>query len=345
MMTEVETKGFHAAMVAMALWRAKNPGKNASDEPEEITAHRQVAMLVLSTLKEGDIDPWMNRKIEMLIRKSTRYIVYLDTDLEIQWWWTERLSSEEGLSIVQANVVRLSCASSFLLSEDTDLDTGLLERSRLWQWIRKQWLAGAQVDPVTRVRVQARNKAREIRTLIAESMAMVLNKVERVECEKVQAMAEQEILIEKDHRCRVYFFWAFASAVGILTGILTLIGSEPTFVRNLAQAAVAGSFGAFISAMTRTRQLALEPQSGRKGMIAESYSRALIGAGAAILVFFAFEAEIVLKAALSTESQIRDMARYFLCMAAGASERILPALIGRAETLLDGSSATKPQKA
>jgi hypothetical protein len=69
----------------------------------------------------------------------------------------------------------------------------------------------------------------------------------------------------------------------------------------------------------------------------EAVSRALIGAGAGLVVFFALEAG-VLQAALSNDPEILRGMRLFLCIAAGASERILPSLIGKAEGVVDGKS-------
>ncbi|MEQ1775949.1 MAG: hypothetical protein ABL891_19400 [Burkholderiales bacterium] len=347
---------FTEAMVSLSLWRSKNPGKELKDEPEDISLKRKLVMLRLSEFREGGDDPWMGRKINTLIRKSTRYIVYLDDKLDIQWWWTERLSREDSLSLVQANVTRLSCASDFLLSPDNDMRLGVIRRSRIWGWIRDFFF-----DPLPGNKSllefkqnEAWEKAKGIRSLIAESMAMVLNGVGHTECEKVQAMAEYQILIEKDHICRGYFFSQFAIALTVCIGVLGVaiffseslrIGTDyAQSLQSIAQAVVAGVFGAFVSAMARTRELALEPQSGRQGLRTEAFARAAIGAGAAILAYFAFESQIVLKGALSNAADVRDAARYFLCMAAGASERILPALIGRAETLIDGTKSSKEPK-
>jgi hypothetical protein len=93
-----------------------------------------------------------------------------------------------------------------------------------------------------------------------------------------------------------------------------------------------------ISAMTRTRQLALEPAAGTVGLYVEAGARAVIGAGAGMLMGFAFDSGLVGKGAL--QSHAWETARLFLCLAAGASERILPALIAKAESMTTATSTT-----
>jgi hypothetical protein len=190
-------------------------------------------------------------------------------------------------------------------------------------------------------------KAKAIRTLIAESVAMMLNGSSVAECERVQAMAEQQILIAKDQVCRGFFFRQFGTTViTIGTAASVAIGASylwkitainPVFC--LLRAALAGSFGAFVSAMTRTRQLGLDPESGTYGLKSEARARALIGAGAAIFAYFAFHSGMLLKGAIGRDSNQADAALAFLCLVAGASERILPSLIVRGENIVDGSES------
>jgi hypothetical protein len=208
------------------------------------------------------------------------------------------------------------------------------------------WVFGGTYDERRKRRAQrerdrTKDAAEQIRCLIAESMAMMLNRVSRAECEKIQAMAEHQILVERDRICRGPFFWNFLLGAGCFAAFAAVATHVPFFssLAGLAQVALAGAVGAFISAITRTQQLALAPEAGRSGLRVDAFVRACIGAGAAVLVYFAFESKIILKGALpenSTELQASLM--YFLCIAAGASERILPNLIGRAESMIGGSA-------
>ncbi|GAB4058090.1 hypothetical protein [Uliginosibacterium sediminicola] len=345
-MSEAADKDFFEAMVALSLWRNTHPDKKIEAEPAEIMEKRRIVMVRLSSLQEGDVDPWMGQRVEILIRKSSRYIVYLDDKLEIQWWWTQRLSSEEGMSVIQANIMRLSCASNFLLDAQSELLKAPFPKLRvLLRWL--PWFRRMNEAQQTASVARARDSARRIRMLIAESMAMVLNGVSRAECEKVQAMAEDQILIAKDQLCRPVFFWWFIYVLCLL-GLASLashwldsVCPALTGISPWLQAALAGAFGALLSVTTRTRSLRLEPESGKRGLRMEAVSRLLIGVGAGILVHLAFEAEIILKGALSSTPSIANAAHAFLCIASGWSEKILPSLLGRAESFVSSEAAEK----
>lgn len=336
-----DDQAFYEAMVALSLWRNANPDKKIDAEPPEIVAQRRTVMTRLSSLQEGDIDPWMGQKIESLIRKSSRYIVYLDDKLEVQWWWTQRLSSEEGMSVIQANIMRLSCASNFLLDERSDLLKPPFPKLRaIFRFIP---LCRRVTDEQLKANTErARDSAKRIRLLIGESMAMVLNGVKREECEKVQAMAEDQILVAKDQLCRPVFFWWFVTlllCLGVVAGGLQVAqsycpASLLQTLTNWTQAGLAGAFGALLSVTARTRSLRLEPESGKRGLRIEAVSRMLIGIGAGILVHLAFDAEIILKGALNSAGNVRDAAHLFLCIASGWSEKILPSLLSRAESFV-----------
>jgi hypothetical protein len=346
-------KAFLRAMVDLAQWRKGHPGSEADDEPDDIAAKRKAVMLRLSELREGEMDPWMGREIKVLVRKSTRYVVYLDQDLDIQWWWAQRFPKEEDLSVIQANVTRLSGASAFLLDDKSDLRLGGIRRTWMWGLLRQLFLAGQSDNKsiLQQENERARRTAEQIRLLIAESMAMLLNGAGRAECEKVQAMAEQQILVAKDQLCRSIFFWQFVWALLVLLGLTVLtqkfggliwsVNDAPSILWYFA--AMSGAFGAFLSAISRTRSLMLEPDSGLRGLRMEAFARALIGAGAGILVYFAFESGLIVKAAIDKSNQ--DAMKMFLCIASGWSERILPALMARAETMVVGTQAsTKDDK-
>jgi hypothetical protein len=339
-MCEVDSeKEFYDAMVMLSLWRSANPDKKIDAEPVEITEKRRIVMTRLSSLQEGDIDPWMGQKIECLIRKSTRYIVYLDENLEVQWWWAQRLSDEEEMSVIQANVMRLSCASNFLLDRRSDLLKPPFPKLRSLFLSIVRRVTDEQLLVNTS---RARDSAKRIRMLIAESMAMVLNNVKREECEKVQAMAEDQILIAKDQLCRPVFLRWFVTVLICLAGMVCALdivqaGYPSVLLQTIEtwlQAGLAGAFGALLSVTTRTRSLRLEPESEKRGLRMEAFSRLLIGIGAGILVHLAFEANLILKGALSDISGVRQAAHLFLCIASGWSEKILPSLLSRAESFV-----------
>lgn len=340
MCTAVSNCELSESMVELAIWRNANPGKPVENAEPPIKDKLRLTMSVLSCLKEGDLDPWTGRKIQFLIRKSARYVVYLDDRLEVQWWGIQRIDDKQGMSVVLANVKRISSASNFLLEKDSELFKPWFPKLRsFFHFVRVlEHSTEAQLNANTD---RAHDSAKRIRTLIAESMAMVQNGGNPEECLKVQAMADDQILVAKDQLCRPVFFWWF---VFVLLLFLCFAGAVNIFqlaypsllreaVPQLFDAGLAGAFGALLSVTARTRTLMLEPESGKRGLRIEAVSRLLIGVGAGILVYLAFNAHLLLKDAING-AQAQTAALWLLCIASGLSEKILPSVLGKAETLV-----------
>jgi len=284
------------------------------------------AMEVLSSLKAGDVDPWMRGKIFKIIRKSTRYIIYLDDQYTLRWWWLTR-PNERAVSLVQARISQLSKESAFLLAS--------------------KWRMRASAGPSARDIEQVTH----IRSVMGEALALALSDASVEECEAVLAEAKRYIEVAKDQRTRPAFLAFFLLAVAVIGSAMWLwicygdeccAGGDPdlfSFIRRALIAAFAGGFGAMISAMTRTRDLGLEPIAGWRSLMIEAVARALIGSGTAILLTLAFDSGILLKN-VTTDTGVQQYLWVFLCVVAGLSERILPALVGRAESLVSGQVPT-----
>lgn len=314
-------------LAELSAWRTFSSDEILMTAPAQVQDNHLAASKVLSNLQEEDVDPWLGCKIHCIVRKSTKYIVYLDPSLEIRWWWLVRVN-EQVVNSVQARVNALEHESAFLLTQ---------KPIRILPW-------GQPAE------TERKETARNIRALIAEGMAVALNDGTQEDCDKVLAEAERQIAIIKDQQARPVFAGWFISAV-LLIGALTALfyaqghrwlqGSDLTFVQMWIEASLCGAFGALISAITRTRTLQLEPAAGHRGLFIEAIARALIGGGAGLLVFFALEAG-VLQAVLAKDPEILRGLRLFLCIAAGASERILPSLIGKAEGIIESTSSQEP---
>jgi hypothetical protein len=272
------------------------------------------ATKILSSLKAGEVDPWLGLKIDTIIRKSTRYIIYLDTDLDVQWFWLTQ-PDELAVGLVQARIGQLTKESSFLLV--------------------------GRGNPLT-VSLSDRYLAKKIRSVMGEALALALNGSSEADCEAVLDEAKRYIAVAKDERTRPMFVSFFLLTVGLFGGVLgawvcwlaacCVKQVDHRFVTGWLEAAVAGGAGALISALLRTRDLGLEPAAGIKGIAVEAIARALIGAGSGVLVSFAFDSGILLKGAIQDPATARIL-RLFFCVASGVSERMLPALVGRAESL------------
>src|SRR5688572_22595442 len=164
--------------------------------PAEIHRAHLSASSVISNLQEGDRDPWLGGTIECIVRKSTKYIVYLDKTLEIRWWWLVRVN-EAVVNEVQARVNALEHESSFLLTHKP---------------LRLFW--GKESHKETQ-----RQVARNLRGLIGEAMAVALNSGTLADCKKILAEAERQIAIVKDQQARPVFAGWFISVVALLAVI------------------------------------------------------------------------------------------------------------------------------
>jgi hypothetical protein len=315
------------AFTTLVNWTEPRTGEILKQNQQDIHEAYKTASHILSMLHENVTDPWTGSNIHKIIRKSSRFIVFLDDQLNIKWWWVLR-PNMATISEVQARITELTHESAFLVDER-----------------QKGHSAGhAEGAAATHTR-----EAENIRCIIGEAMALALNEGTIADCEKVFAEAESYIAVAKDQRCRPKFVVVFVIAVlgfGVIA-LLRYLGwlghalQENSVVQHWMEAAVAGAFGALISAVSRTTQLKLEPAAGTSGIAVEAVARALIGAAAGIVVNFAFEGGLLVKDALNpNHPQLQDSVRLFLCITAGISERILPALVGKAESLV-----TKPDKA
>jgi len=286
----------------------------------------------LSTLKAGAIDPWLGLKIDTIIRKSTRYIVYPDSELDVQWWWVTR-PDQQAVDMLQASIGQLTKESSFLLVG------------------RRPWAFRGERPPA-QVNFADRYLAKEIRSLMGEALALALNGGSQADCTAVLDEAKRYIAVAKDQRTRplfVTFFLIAVGAVGAVLGLWACLFSQccatqmdHRFVTKWLEAAVAGSVGALLSAMLRTKDLGLEPAARWKGLAVEAVARALIGAGSGVLVGFAFDSGLLLNGAIhhgnnAQGDDVSRILRLFLCVASGISERMLPSLVGKAESLTSGA--------
>lgn len=88
--------------------------KNA---PPDVKDAYFAAILAISRLKPEDTDPWMLEKIQIIIRKSTRYIIYLDERFEIQWWWIIPPNDVDNLTLLQTHITQIETESNFLMEK------------------------------------------------------------------------------------------------------------------------------------------------------------------------------------------------------------------------------------
>src|SRR5215475_12238659 len=113
MTDQTDTEKLAGYLTTLSFERRQKEEDILKDNPAAQDAYRN-AMQMLSGLTAGSKDPWLGGIIETIIRKSTLYIVYLDNNLDIQWWWLTR-PDEQAVGLVQARIGQLTKESSFLL--------------------------------------------------------------------------------------------------------------------------------------------------------------------------------------------------------------------------------------
>jgi hypothetical protein len=314
-----ETTTLAQLFANIGVWTDRQIGQPLALAPANLQKDLNTAATMLGQLTEGMDDPWTGNRICRIVRKTSRYIVFLDEHLNIRWWWVLQ-PDMAAICAVQSRITELIHESAFLLEERPG-------RS-------KEPRRPSEVPDTFTL------EAANIRCVIGEAMALALNGGTVAECEKVLAEAEQYITVAKDQRCRpkfVLYFILTVACIGI--GAFAVYQIFPMLedpakenIHDWLEAAFAGSFGALISALTRTTELKLEPAAKRSGLAVEAAARAMIGAAAGILVDFAFHGGLLVEQAIQV--QFQDAVRLFLCLAAGISERMLPALVSKADDLI-----------
>lgn len=161
--------------------------------------------------------------------------------------------------------------------------------------------------------------------------------------------ARKQVTLVKDRRCRPWFIFWFLIPVVLAnflphsnmfcwTDIVSQCSQKWGQGHTDAMLALgAGTIGALVSAISRTQQIGLDPRSGQLGLFTEALSRAILGATAGALTSLAIDGNLILGEKLVNTPALR----FFLAFAAGLSERILPALIGKAETTIAGDTQKK----
>ncbi|MDX8129055.1 hypothetical protein ACH5Y9_23845 [Methylomonas sp. BW4-1] len=337
---------FTDAMARISAWRQiegiKADGSRVPliEAPQEVKDAYLVAIRAISKLKPDDTDPWMLGKIQLIIRKSTRYIIYLDQNFEIQWWWTSPPADLDNLTLLQTHITQIETDSNFLMEKV----------GKPWQFPSFFRNTQADADSATlSLPFQASSELIGIRAMLGEAAAIAMNGGKQEDWGRVIDEARKQVTLAKDRRCRPWFIFWFLVPV-ILANFLPhfSLSCWPDVTTLCMQkwgqghahamlALGAGTIGALVSAISRTQQIGLDPRSGQLGLFTEALSRAILGATAGALTSLAIDGHLILGQELVNTPALR----FFLAFAAGFSERVLPALIGKAETTITGEVTKK----
>ncbi|WP_445370686.1 hypothetical protein ACH518_15110 [Methylomonas sp. HW2-6] len=343
---ESDEQLFTDAMARISAWRQiegideKGESIPLCKADDDVKDAYLIALRVISRLKPGGTDPWMLGKIQVLIRKSTRYIIYLDQNFEIQWWWIIPPDDVDNLTLLQTHITQIETDSNFLMEKVENFWRFL----HFFQEKQPEYETSTQSLPF-----QASIELIGIRTMLGEAAAIAMNGGKSDDWGRVIDEARKQVTLAKDRRCRPWFiFWFLVPVVlaNFLPHVNMFCWTDTTSLcfqkwgqghTHAMLALGAGTIGALVSAISRTQQIGLDPRSGQLGLFTEALSRAILGATAGALTSLAIDGHLILGEELVNTPALR----FFLAFAAGFSERVLPALIGKAETTITGDPSKK----
>ncbi|HYC55316.1 MAG TPA: hypothetical protein VEL28_10330 [Candidatus Binatia bacterium] len=140
-----------------------------------------------------------------------------------------------------------------------------------------------------------------------------------------------------DQNARLVFLCSVAISVFVLLAALLALRSIAPSTTNLATAAIAGAFGAFLASLVRSSEIQIDPFSTMTFVVAQGVNRILLGTGFAVI------AAMFIQAKLALGMVAEPSAVMAVCVLAGFSQRFVPELLGRMESQLGKDDADKTQ--
>lgn len=250
------------------------------------------------SLKEGDKDPTSGKIIEFIILVRPDLIVYLDTDLGIQWAHSDDLKTDDNFGTVLNRAAYLERRADFI----TD------HRSLF-----------------------------SIKRQIAEGIARYLGSLSYELCKEIHDLAEVEIkALNKKISWKWYFDAAYGLTLSclILWGILWLARdfASSSITRTgleVILGGLIGAIGAIISVISRGDSLNLDANAGKAIHVTEGTARIIVGIAGASLVTLAIKGGVLFSGMKFMGNQFAVLLAF--AIAAGASERLVPSLIDKVE--------------
>jgi hypothetical protein len=254
------------------------------------------------SLKEGDIDPSSGKVIKFIIvvNDDKGFIVYIDTNLEIQWTHSKKLKTDDNFGLVLNRVAHLESRARFIADQDCLLS------------IKRQ---------------------------IAEGIARYLDFLSYKLSKEIHDLVEVQIetLNKKES-----WGWYFKAAYGltltcvILWGIMWSLRSYiAPFIGQVGFEVIlgglVGAIGAIISVVSRGDSLNLDANAGKTIHLTEGTARIIVGISGAFLVTLAIKGGILLSGIKFSGNQFSVLLAF--AIVAGASERLVPNLIGKVENI------------
>lgn len=249
----------------------------------------------IPSLKEGEIDPALGKKVRVLIVTHENYNVYLDESLCTQWYG--RIADDKDISTALNRLAKLESSTHFISDE------------KILKPIRQQIAEGL---------VRALEGHKE---LSSEMFKFIEKEIQLRNLEKswqwyflssaVPALIALFSLVA---------FWIFREYFRNVFGAVAF---------TVALGAMVGGLGAFLSIASRSTKIALDARAGLIIHVTEGVARILTGIlGGALLVLIT-KGGIAFYALKTSGNSLAALLAFALI--AGTSERLIPNLVKKHE--------------
>lgn len=249
-------------------------------------------------LKNGDYHAELNKTIQDLVLSNEEYLVYVASDYSIQWITTEEHQASDHFGEILSRVAILEARSGFI------------------------------EDP---------SALGNIRRQIAEGLARCLSGDQKTVCLAILDEVDHLLVARNKETAWKWYFMAAYKVTGVCSLALVLLWLMRAYVvENIGRTAFevslgifCGAIGALLSATTRANRLVMDANAGKQIHQLEGLSR--IGAGliGALFVALSFEGGLVMGGVQFPGSRLAMLLAF--CIAAGASERLVPSLVDKIE--------------
>lgn len=249
-------------------------------------------------LKNGDHHAELNKTIQDLVLSSDTYFVYVASDYSIQWTTTDQHNASAHFGEVLSRVAILEARSGF---------------------------------------IEDQNTLGSVRRQIAEGLARCLGGHQKSDSFALLDEVDHLLTARNKETAWKWYFTAAYKVTGVCTvGLMLLWLTRAHVVANIGQTAfevslgiLCGAIGALLSATTRARRLVMDANAGQQIHRLEGLSR--IGAGliGALFVALSFEGGLIFGGVQFPGSRLAMLLAF--CIAAGASERLVPSLVDKIE--------------
>lgn len=256
---------------------------------------------------------WGNFRAHVLIMEATDFIVALDEVLDVDWMASDALEK------------RLQEASADGFGE-------ALNRVATLEGISIGYLSQEQKT--------------QFRRMVGEGVVRALQ-FDFGNSKQILDRAEEYVVACNIGVARTWYLRA--STIAAMLTVASMMGGwisrtwlsallGPT-APEIALCCAAGAFGALLSVFQRMGKSTLDPSAGPKLHQWEGAGRILLGAGAALIAVLALKLELILPQITHSEHPL--VAYGLLCLVAGISERLVPAVINKIETSVSTESTSK----